>query len=177
MAKNQPPPLPVVLELAALPRDQVGPFILLGVDKTAEKAQIEACWAQRLIWARKNQIVTPLEDVNWARATSTDEEKRIRADAGSLNVDTTEGVLRRLRERFGTGGTAGRLLDVEKPLADYTPDIAVPDIDEVRQAIPTPEVPCEFPAVARLLELFLAPAIDPWQEPSAAPEPSQGQAP
>ena len=32
-------------ELASLPREQVGPFLLLGLDKTADKEQIEANWA------------------------------------------------------------------------------------------------------------------------------------
>src|ERR1700674_3170594 len=99
-APNHPQGLPVVLELAALPREQVGPFIILGIDKTAGKEQIEAAWAQRVIWARKHQIKTPLEDVNWAREVINDHDRRIRADAAALNMDTSEGVLRRLRERF-----------------------------------------------------------------------------
>ena len=56
---KKPPPLPIVLELAPLPREQVGPFLLLGVDKTAAKEEIEANWAQRVIWARKGQVKTP----------------------------------------------------------------------------------------------------------------------
>src|SRR5262245_31389802 len=135
MAKNQPPPMPVVLELAHLPREQIGPFLLLGVDKVGGKDQIEACWAQRLIWARKNQIPTPLEDVNWAREALNDTDKRIRADAASLNLDTTDGVLRRLRERYAAGGAGCRPLDVEKSLRDFTPDIPVPELDEVRKSI------------------------------------------
>src|SRR5262245_27196963 len=80
---------PIVLELAPMPREQVGPFLLLGLDKSADKDQIEANWAQRVIWARKNLIKVPLEDVNWAREFVNDAEKRIRADAASFNVDTT----------------------------------------------------------------------------------------
>jgi len=48
------PPEPVILELASLPREQIGPFLLLGLDKDADKEQIEANWARRVIWARKN---------------------------------------------------------------------------------------------------------------------------
>src|SRR5712691_839360 len=119
MAKSSQ--LPVVLDLAPLPREQVGPFILLGVDKTVQKEQIEAAWAQRLIWSRKNVIKTPLEDVNWAREAINDWYKRIRADAASLNLDTTDGLVRRLRERYSGqgGGSACKPLDAEKPLADY----------------------------------------------------------
>ena len=46
MASSHPSNVPVVLELAFLPREQVGPFLLLGVDKTQGKDQIEANWAQ-----------------------------------------------------------------------------------------------------------------------------------
>jgi hypothetical protein len=162
MAKQGPPPLPVVLELAFLPREQVGPFLLLGVDKTGGKEQIEACWAQRLIWARKNQIVTPLEDINWAREVLNDTDKRVRADAASLNIDTTDGVLRRLRERYAVGGAGCRPLDVEKPLADYTPAVPMPEPDEVRAAIPLPEIPMEFPAVAEIIERYVQAPLDPW---------------
>jgi hypothetical protein len=163
---NQPPGLPVVLELAALPREQVGPFIILGVDKTADKEQIESAWAQRLIWARKNQIPTPLEDINWAREIMNDNEKRTRADAASLNVDTSEGLLRRLRERFAglaKNEPGCRPMDVELPLADYSPPIPVPDLDQERRAIPLGEVPLEIPAVAKVLEDLLREPVDPWQ--------------
>src|SRR3984893_3154737 len=91
---------PVVLELAPLPREQIGPFLLLGLDKLADKDEIEAHWAQRVIWARKNQSKVPLENANRAREPLNDRERRIRAHAASLNVDTTAGVLRRLAERY-----------------------------------------------------------------------------
>ena len=68
---------PIVLEVAALPREQIGPFLILGVDKDATNAEIEAHWAQRLIWARAKQIRVPLEDVNWAKEILLDREKRI----------------------------------------------------------------------------------------------------
>src|SRR5437868_13452665 len=127
---TQKPKTPVVLELAPLPREQVGPFVLLGVGKLADKDEIEAHWAQRVIWARKNQSRVPLEDINWARETLNDLERRVRADAASLNVDTTAGTLRRLAERYAgkaPPAPGGAPLDVEKPLADYTPPTEVPD--------------------------------------------------
>src|SRR6185295_6326767 len=96
MANNEP----VVLDLAPLPRDQVGPFLLLGLDKTADKEQIEANWAKRLIWARKGQVKTPLEDINWAREMLGETMQRIRADAANMNIDSIGGVLRRLTQRF-----------------------------------------------------------------------------
>src|SRR5436305_14726572 len=95
-----PPPLPVVLDLAPLPRSQVGPFLILGVDKDVDRETLEANWAQRLIWARKNLTKCPLEDINWAREVMNDMDRRIRADAVSLNIDTTDGVLKHLQEQF-----------------------------------------------------------------------------
>jgi len=157
---------PVVLELAPLPRELVGPFLLLGVDKLADKEQIEANWAQRVIWARKGQSKVPLEDINWARESLTDAEKRIRADAASLNADTTPGTLRRLTQHYA-GHTALPLgcvpLDVEKALAGYTPPTEVPDAHELRGSIVVPEVPQEFPAIQKILEQFLAQPLDPWK--------------
>jgi hypothetical protein len=155
----------VVLDLAILPREQMGPFLILGVDKTADKEQVEAAWAQRLIWSRKNLVKTPLEDINWAREVMNDFDKRVRADAASLNLDTSDVVLRRLRDRF-TGhaqSEAGcRPLEADLPLADYSPAIPVPDPEEERKTIPVGEVPLEIPAVARLLEQLARAPLDPW---------------
>ena len=158
-----PPPLPVQLELAPLPRTQVGAFLILGADKDADRDTIEACWAQRLIWARKNLTKTPLEDINWAREMLSDMERRIRADAASLNIDTTDGVLKAMRQRFGgKDSAAARPMDVEKDLSTYEPPVVVPDSNEVRGLIPQPEVPREVPAVQVILDDFIAPPLDPW---------------
>src|SRR3954454_11758854 len=100
MNANNPPPVPVMLQLAPLPRTQIGPFLILGVDKDADRETVEASWAQRLIWARKGQTRASLEDVNWAREIMSGTEQRLRADAVALNLDTTDGTLRKLRERF-----------------------------------------------------------------------------
>src|SRR5438105_12085133 len=94
------PTAPVVLQLAPLPRTQIGPFLILGVDKDADRDTVEANWAQRLIWARKGLTRASLEDINWAREVMNNQEQRLRADAISLNLDTTDGTLRKLRERF-----------------------------------------------------------------------------
>ena len=158
-----PPPLPVVLEPAPLPRTQVGPFLILGLDKDADRDAIEAAWAQRLIWARKNLTKCSLEDINWAREMMNNPDERIRADAVSLNIDTTDGILRQLRERFqGKGQQGARPIDIEKNLAGYEPPIDLPDLQEVRSLIPTPEIPREVPAVRLILEEFVRQPIDPW---------------
>lgn len=165
-SNNQPPSLPVVLELAPLPREQLGPFLVLGVDKDADKEQIEAAWAARVIAARKNQVRISLEDINWGREVINDGDRRLRADSISLNPDTAEGTLRQLAERYGVAGpvpTPGwQPWEVEKPRGDYTPPGDVPHADEVRQSAPLPDVPREIPAVAWLVEQFAQEPLDPW---------------
>src|SRR5262249_11348294 len=126
---------PIVLELAPLPREEIGPFLLLGLSKTADKEEIEANWAQRVIWARKKQVRIPLEDVNWAREVINDRERRVRADVSGLTPDTADGVLERLLERYGGArgkGAGWQPLDWEKPLANYSPATEVPDPNEVK---------------------------------------------
>jgi hypothetical protein len=162
MADNQEP---VILELAPLPREQVGPFLLLGVSKTADQEEIEANWAQRIIWARKKQLRIPLEDVNWARETINSPEKRVRADITSLNADTGERILQQLASRLGgkkAGRPAWQLLDREKALADYSAPTEVPDYRQVRSTITAPDVPQDVPAVLRLLEELAGEPLDPW---------------
>jgi hypothetical protein len=159
------PARPVVLEPAALPREQMGPYFILGVDKAADKEQVEAAWAQRLIWARKGIVRIPLEDINWAREVMSDFDKRVRADASSLNLDTVDGVVRKLRDRFAGHAVsqAGCLpLDRELPLADFSPDIPIPGLEEVRDNIAVPPIPEEFPAVSKLLQDLVQEPIDPW---------------
>jgi hypothetical protein len=155
---------PITLELAPLPREQIGPFLLLGLEKNADAEQIEAAWAQRLIWARKKQIDVALEEINWAREVLRDPERRLQADLLSLNLDTIDGTLARLAERYGAagGGPTWQPLDVEKPLADLTPPAEIPDAGDVRAAIAIPEPPCEMPAVGYLLDQLAREPLDPW---------------
>jgi len=166
MAGNNPPSLPMTLQLAPLPRTQIGPFLILGVDKDVERDTAEAHWAQRLIWARKGQTRASLEDVNWAREVLGSLEQRLRADAVSLNLDTTDGTLRKLGERFQgkrPSEVGARPLDMEKWLGDYVPPAPVPTVDELRRNVQVPELPREVPAVRVLLENFARVAVDPWQ--------------
>jgi hypothetical protein len=163
MAKDSDP---VILELASLPREQTGPFLLLGLDKTADKEKMESHWADRIRWARKGQLKIPLEDVNWARNLLSDIEGRLRADSASLNIDLAEAVLSRLAYRFGVGGQRGSLrwkpADCEKPLADYAPPAEVPAAAEIAAAVVLPALPDELPAVRALLDQLASAALDPW---------------
>jgi len=166
-------PEPVVLELAPLPRDQIGPFLLLGIEKDADQEAIENAWAKRLKQARRQQLDIGLEDINWAREVVKDPERRVRADAGSLNLDTVEGVLRRLAERFGgqaSGAPAWQPRDREIDLSTYTPAVEVPDAEAVRAAIVVPAPERKTPFVATLLEEIAreASGLDPWKLPLPA---------
>jgi hypothetical protein len=159
-------PQPVVLELASLPREQVGPFLLLGLDKVATRQEVDAHWAERLKWGRKQQIKVPLEDVNWARKALEEADRWVQADAASLNADTSEGVLSSLTRRHGIGsGTGGRHwqpLDNEKALADFVPAAEVPDPEALRASLAAPEIPQDLPAVVSLLERLVEESLDPW---------------
>jgi hypothetical protein len=163
MAKS---PEPVVLDLAALAREQMGPFLMLGLDKTADKTTIEKHWADRVKWARRSLVKVALEDVNWARDLLSDVERRIKYDASSLNADTSDGVITQLAERFGLeGGQATRQwqpLDSEKALADYVPSAEVPEIETVRGSLQVPALPEDVPAVPSLLERLAGQPLDPW---------------
>jgi hypothetical protein len=162
---SNPSSAPVVLELAPLPREQVGPFLLLGVDKTADNAAVERNWAERLKLARRELIKVPLQDINWAREVLNDQDRRIRADAASLNLDTADGTLRDLCERFASGGPESpqRLaLDVEKDLSDFSPAVEMPSIEAVRASIVVGEIPEEVPAAWSILEKYLREPLDPW---------------
>jgi hypothetical protein len=163
MAKS---PEPVVLELASLPREQMGAFLILGMDKAAERGAVEKHWADRLKWARRQLIKVALEDINWAREELRDVGRRIKADAGSLNVDTSDAILARLCGQFGLeGGQASRMwqpLDCEKPLADYSPPAEVPEASAVREGIVLTPIPEELPTVNELLRQLSEQPIDPW---------------
>ena len=162
-----PPGTPIVLQLAPLPRTQIGPFLILGVDKDASRETIEAAWAEKVKQARRGQIKTPLEDINWAREMLMSKESRIRCDAIALNIDTTDGALKKLKERYQGKQQQVEVrckpIDTEKWLADYSPPTSMPSVAEIRQLVQLPEMPHEVPAVRVMLESFVKEPIDPWQ--------------
>lgn len=157
---------PVLLELAHLPREQVGPFLLLGLDKDASKEDIEANWAERIKWARKQQTTITLEEINWARDLINDVTRRMASDATTLNFDTIDGTLANLAQKHGMSRSGATVswepMDEEKPLADYTPAVDMPDIEQVRAGLIVPEIPRRFPAATVLLKEMAGTALDPW---------------
>jgi hypothetical protein len=157
-------PDPVHLELAPLPREQTGPFLLLGLDKDASTDEMEAHWAERLKLARRQSLNVPLEDINWARDVLRDSERRLRAEIASLNVALGDGYLAHLVARYSStsGGIRGQALDREPDLASYEPPVELPSMDEVRRSIEVPAIPEEFPMVREILEELVAEPLDPW---------------
>ncbi len=159
------PEQPVMLELAALPREQIGPYLILGVDKDAGPDEIEAHWAHRLVWSRWKQIRTPLEDVNWAKEVLADRDRRVTADVQSMNPDTLSGELRQLLDRHGPlEPEVPRWVPAEPPLPELPelPADAVPGVEDLRAALAVPEIPTEFPAIERMLAEVVAAPLDPW---------------
>jgi hypothetical protein len=142
-----------------LPRERIGPFLILGVPKDANEETIEAAWAQRVLWARQGKTRIPLEDIHWARAVLRDPQQRLAADAASLNPDTAADELRRLTKLWHLDGRPGREpLDPEPP----TVDMNLPEVDAIRPTVPAPAVPVDLPGVARWLDEFARGPIDPW---------------
>ena len=70
---------------------------MLGLDKAADKDQIDATGPTGSSGRGAIVIKVPLEDINWAREMLNEPDKRVRADAASLNADTVDGILRRAR--------------------------------------------------------------------------------
>ena len=106
MAKS---PEPMTLELATLAREQMGPFLILGVDKSGAKDKIEAQWARRLKECLSKRVNLAREDVNWAKEMLGDRDKRLRADAASLNLDTADGLLGQLTTRYNAVAKSSHL--------------------------------------------------------------------
>src|SRR5438132_10472008 len=157
---------PVVLDLAPLPRDKIGPFLILGLEKDATKEQIEASWARRLIWSRKNQVCVSLEDINWAKETIIDADKRPKADAASLNLDLIDGTVRRITKKYGSQGTARptwQPVDIEEPPETGAPESDLPDWQKLRDAVALPEIPQDVPALQTLLTQLVEQPLNPWE--------------
>lgn len=166
---------PLTAELAPLPREQVGPFLLLGIDKAAGSAEIAAQCAERLAGVRPQDDAASLRDLEWARAVVLDAEQRLRADVVSLNADTADRLVGKLAERLGVGSSSGprwQPLDVVKPPEDAEP-VVVPDPAGIRAAIVLPEMPTEAPAAASVLAQWIRGPLDPWACNLACPGPSE----
>ena len=117
------------LATSPLPRERVGPFLILGVPKDADEETIEAAWAVRVLWARQGKTRIPLEDIHWARAVLRDPEQRLAADVASLNPDTAADELRRLTKLWHLDGRPDwEPLDPDPPAVDAE----VPDPDAIR---------------------------------------------
>jgi hypothetical protein len=156
------------IELAPLPRERIGPFLLLGVAKDSDPEQIESRWAQCVLWARQGKTSIPLGDIHWAREVLRDPERRLLADAESLNSDLASRELKRLAEQYRLDSTVPAWTPIDpEPIASDAG--AAPDPESVRPSIPAPEVPIELPGVARWLDEQSCTPLDPWS--IALPDP------
>src|SRR5262249_18867449 len=135
--------------LTPLPREQIGAFLLLGLDKHADREAIEAHWAERLKLARRQLVDIALEDINWAREQLRDPGRRLQADVASLNTDLENGLLAQLAERYATATPAParwQPIDLEPDLSRYEPAVDLPDAEAIRAGVQVPEIPEEYPA-------------------------------
>lgn len=146
--------------LAPLPREQIGPFLILGITKDADLERIEAAWAQRVLWARQGKTRTPLEDIHWARSVLRDPEQRLLADAKSLNADIADEPLRALAKSWGCDPEKPSWTPIDPDPADAA--VEIPDPDVIHAAIAPPDIPIELPGIDRWLIKFGQESIDPW---------------
>ncbi len=158
---------PIMLDLAQLPREKLGPFLLLGLSKTATKKEVEKHWAERLKWARRNAIKVPLEDINWARELVTEPQQRASADAASLTTDLADGSLEELAAKYGLISEAieptWEPMSSEMDLTNYEPKTESPSIESVQAQIELPEIPEEMLSVKLFLEPLRMADLDPWE--------------
>jgi hypothetical protein len=143
-----------------LPRERVGPFLILGVAKDADDETIDAAWARGVLWARQGRTRIPLGDIHWARAVLRDPAQRFAADAASLNPDVGGEELRRLAKLWHVDGGRPGWTPLDPDPAAVTVD--VPDPAAVRSTVPAPAVPVDLPGVARWLDEFARAPLDPW---------------
>jgi hypothetical protein len=142
-----------------MPRERMGPFMILGVSKDAGNESIEAAWAQRVLWARQGKTRIPLVDIHWARAVLREPAQRLAADAASLNPDVAAEELRRLTKAWHLDNRPAWAPHDPEPPAEESP---VPDLDEARAGVTAPAVPVDLPGVARWLDAFAHGPLDPW---------------
>jgi hypothetical protein len=143
----------------------MGPFLILGLDKDASPEEVDKAWRERLQWVEQGWSNVSCDDLNWAHDVLLDPERRVAADAASLNPDTLAQPCRHLL-------TTSESADWEQPswpiLDDAWPELPPfpPDLPENRAsevgAAPIPEIPREVPALTRLIKQWLDRPIDPW---------------
>lgn len=165
MTDPSPANKPLELLTATLLREQIGPFLILGVDKDASPEEIEAAWRQRVEWVEQGQLRVSVEDLTWAKEILLDADRRILADIGSLNPDTSDGQLRQMLAVQGSDEWERPHWPIrDVPLAD-PPPIPPEWLDEPHadlSSLPIPDVPRVIPALHRILEESRRQPLDPW---------------
>ncbi|MCX7701708.1 MAG: hypothetical protein N2039_12600 [Gemmataceae bacterium] len=165
MTDPSPAKKPLELLTATLPREQIGPFLLLGVDKDATLQEIEAAWRQRVEWVEQGQLGVSVDDLNWAKEILLDADRRILADLGSLNPDTSDGQLRQMLAVQGSDEWERPhwpIRDVPLPDAPSIPAEWLDDRPADESSLHIPDVPLVIPGLERILAESRQQPVDPW---------------
>lgn len=139
----------------------VGPYIILGIDKDADPATLPEVCARRVEAARAGELTWTEEQIVAALEVLHAPEERLESDVESFNTDIASGEVRRLARlyRVDGGGPAWEPMDPEPPteLTELTFDAA-----GLAAEAPAPDVPLELPSVETWLTQYAAGASNPW---------------
>lgn len=142
-------------------REDAGPFIVLGVDKDADTATIEAQYQARLFPARRGELTWSVSDLDWAQEQLSDAERRVAADAESWNIDNAAGDVRRLMRlyRLENNATSWEPLDPEPPVTLPEPTM---DMAAIMSELQMPDAPLDLPAISAWLANCGSVGANPW---------------
>lgn len=142
-------------------REEAGPFLILGIDKDANDASVEAQYELRKLASQRGELKWSADDIEWARDQLLNSDRRVIADADSWNTDIASGdVLRLIRLYRMENTSAGwEPLDPEPPAELPITNI---DMDALVAELSLPDAPLELPAIARWLERCGSVGLDPW---------------
>ena len=161
---------PVVLELATLSREQIGPFMLLGLDKSADKEQIDKHWADRVKLGAQAAHQGPAAKTSTGRTRSSRTSTGASAPTRPASTPTRRTASsRKLCDRYGVGnGSPGRgcgsRLTTRSRWPTICPRRRCPTADDGPRRHHWSSRRCreELPAVAVLLERLAQLPLDPW---------------
>ncbi len=142
-------------------REDAGPFLILGIDKDANNASVEAQYESRMSASQRGELKWSASDLEWAREQLLNADRRVVADADSWNTDIASGDVHRLIRLYRMENTSAgwEPLDPEPPAELPITNI---DMDALVAELPLPDAPLELPAIARWLERCGAVGLDPW---------------
>jgi hypothetical protein len=153
-------PDPVVLDLAPLPKEKMGPFIILGVAKEATPKEIESAFQERLLGIQAGDFPLGEEDIHWAKERLSDPEDRLNADVVSMNAEILNSPIRRMNKSDSENSWSSRDAttrfnvtieeDLQLAIDAITKDLVVPDLE------------FDVSKLGRLIKESENPSWDPW---------------